>query len=449
MDIDVNEFCDIFEQIDTNKYPPQNNVYYLTGLHGDKIPLSSQDEIIRALDNAINEKNYRLAKAINQHLAYWEIKNKKVIYKHLPLLIHAELSSFCNCECIMCTHCYEKNDRAKYLDIKVIEKFLPTCRLMVINGIGELFIHPKIIEILSKLREYHVQLSVTTNAQYIPTDALPLIGDVFTRICVSCDGATKDTYERIRRGASFEVFKSNCKLLRSALHNDSMFTMSVVSMKQNLLETVELVRLAKKLGFDEIRFGRLSTNSFIGNENDSINKYPNLTTKIMSEALKEGANLGIKVIVPVIYENEIYSVPEAEKEKKELLSSIIFKDTDFYEKLHIKYKELYKDGFFKPDDYSLDGVFKCNGICHWLAYGININSDSQIRPCGEIVRQKNVDNDEDLKLNNLMNNSESVQLRRVFLMGQIPNCCVNCSYLMGHENELLTLDTHEFRKIFI
>ena len=406
-------------------------------------------EILKAINASIEQKDYRLAKALNQYLAFLEVSNDEVMYKHMPVIIHAELSSFCNCECIMCTHCYEKNERAKYLDISVIERYLPTCRFMIINGIGEFFIHPRIIHILSKLKEYQVQLSVTTNAQYIPEDAFPIIGDLFKRVCVSCDGATKYTFEEIRRGASFDVFKSNCKRLRKILQEESIFTMSVVSMKQNLLETVDIVYLAKELGFDEVRFGRLSTNLFIGNEDDSINNYPDLSTMVMSEALKAGTEIGIKVIIPVIYESENYSILDAEQERKNLLETLVFNSSEYYENLHLQYKNLYKEGTFESPMYSTDGRFECKGICHWVAYGVNINSDTQIRPCGEIIRGKNDICDDDLNLNNPMNNNESMRLREVFLSGMIPVCCVNCSYLMGHENDLLKFDSHEFRKIFV
>lgn len=446
MVIDVDAFCDHIDQVIKNK--PSGELV-LTGVQGENISLSNEESIAEALELAVEKKNYRLSKALNQFLACLEVENHAIVYMHQPVIIHAEISSFCNCECIMCTHCYEKNDRAEYLDFTVIERFLPTCRLMVINGIGEFFIHPGIIEILSKLKEYQVQLSVTTNAQYIPADALPLIGDMFKRVCVSCDGATRNTYERIRRGSSFDKFRNNCRLLRAALQKDSVFTMSVVSMKQNLLETAELVRLARDMGFDEVRFGRLSTNPFIGNENDSINNYPNLATMVMTEAVKTGEEIGIKVIIPVIYENEGYSVSEAEREKKLLSDSLMFHDADYYENLHIKYRKLYQEGFFEPARYSMEGRFQCRGICHWTAYGININSDSQIRPCGEIVREKRVRYDQDLSLPNLMNNSESMRLREVYLSGMIPDCCVDCSYLMGHENDLLDFDSHEFRKLFV
>lgn len=446
MNIDINEFYSNIDQIIKNKTEKK---LVLTSTQKETISLSDEDDIVEALNGAIEKKDYKLSKALNQYLACIEVDNKRIVYKHLPVIIHAEISSFCNCECIMCTHCYEKNDRAKYLDLDAIERFLPTCRFMVINGIGELFIHPRIVEILSKLKEYQVQLSVTTNAQYIPADTLPIIGDIFRRVCVSCDGASKNTYEKIRRGSSFDIFRNNCRMLRATLKEESIFTMSVVSMKQNLLETVDIVHLAKELGFDEVRFGRLSTNPFIGNENDSINSYPNLSTMLMNEAMKTGEAIGIKVVIPVIYENEEYSILEAENEKECLLCSLMYRDADYYENLYLKYKELYRKGIFEPTKYSMEGSFKCNGICHWVAYGININSDSQLRPCGEIVRGKSVDDDQDLKLKNLMNNNEAMRLREVFISGMIPDCCMNCSYLMGHENELLSFDSHELRKIFI
>ena len=89
------------------------------------------------MDAAIEKKDYKMVKALNKYLSYIEVKNNAIVYKHLSVIIHVEISIFCNCECIICTHCYEKNDQSKYWDLTVIERFYPTCRGMVINGIGE------------------------------------------------------------------------------------------------------------------------------------------------------------------------------------------------------------------------------------------------------------------------------------------------------------------------
>ena len=422
---------------------------FLTMENGRATDLSDEAALTEAVKERRRAGDYPLAAALNYILALREVAQKRTIYRHLPVIMHVEMSSFCNCACIMCTHCYERNDHARYLDFSLFERFLPTCRWAVINGIGEPFIHPDIVKILSRMKHYGVRLSLTTNAQYLPDDVLPLIGDVFQRICVSCDGAAAETFEEIRRGASFEKFLKNARVIRAHLRGDATFTMSVVSMRQNLLESVDLVRLAIRLGFDEIRFGRLSTNPFIGNEGDSINHYPNLAAQMLHEAKRTGEAAGIKVIIPVIFELD-YDEAAVERERKTLLRSLQRKkDRSYYDNLRVKYQELQSSGLFRQAPYSMEGQFSCEGLCHWTAYGVNINSEGQVRPCGEIVREKNVADDPDVYLDNIMNNPESVRLREVFLSGRIPACCMNCSYLMGHENDMLSFDKERLKLLFV
>ena len=154
--------------------------------------------------------------------------------------------------------------------------------------------------------------------------------DVFRRVCVSCDGASNNIYEKKRCGSSFDTFRDNCRVLRATLKERAVFTMSVVSMKQNLLETVDIVHFVKELWVDEVRYGRLSTNPFIGNEIDIINNFPNLSTMLMDKVVKTGEEIEIKVVIPVIYGNEVYSVLETECEKEYFSNSIMYRDADYY-----------------------------------------------------------------------------------------------------------------------
>ena len=93
--------------------------------------------------------------------------------------------------------------------------------------------------------------------------------------------------DRIRRGASFDTFVKNVKILRGQCPDVQLF-MSVVAMRQNIGEAVELVRLAKELGFEEIRFGRLGSNLFLGNEKDELIYYPNYASAMLEKAKWEG-----------------------------------------------------------------------------------------------------------------------------------------------------------------
>ena len=223
------------------------------------------EELIR---RSKEKKDYPVCKIANNILAVYEVENQTVHYRHTPVMMHIELSSFCDCECIMCRHCYEKNSSAKYLPRKSFYELAPyfaACRIVIINGYGEPFIHPHIAEIISAFEKYGIRLFTTTNIQHLPPGGPDQTNKVFARINVSCDGATAETYESIRRGASFDTFVKNVKILRGQCPDVQLF-MSVVAMRQNIGEAVELVRLAKELGFEEIRFGRLGSNLFLGNE---------------------------------------------------------------------------------------------------------------------------------------------------------------------------------------
>ena len=75
------------------------------------------------------------------------------------------------------------------------------------------------------------------------------IHNSFYSITFSCDACTKETYENIRKGLSFDKFIENVKLLRS--FGDKLpMRMSTVAMRQNLHELPGIVRLAAELKFD-------------------------------------------------------------------------------------------------------------------------------------------------------------------------------------------------------
>ena len=121
--------------------------------------LDDIDDCVRARNLYVSRGQLLIAKIVNYMLAVNEVEQDVAIYRHYPVLLHIELTNRCNCECIMCTHSYTKNDGATFCDISDLEKYFPTCRLIVINGIGEPFLHPDFIELYhSEIPSFIVQL---------------------------------------------------------------------------------------------------------------------------------------------------------------------------------------------------------------------------------------------------------------------------------------------------
>ncbi len=405
--------------------------------------LDDISDLVRGRDFYIARKEYMAAKILNHLLALLEIENQKVSYQHNPVILHLELTDFCNCRCIMCTHSYTKNDQSRFFDITTLEKYFPTCRLVVINGIGEPFAHPDIVKILSTFKEYQIKLSTTTNLTYLPKEILPLISDLFFRLSISCDGARAETFEKIRRNGKFSVFVENAKQVRRLCPN-TVLHMAVTSMRQNLMESSKIVKLASEIGFDEVRFGRLQTNPFLENEGDSLNCVPNLAASVLQSAAKLGEELGITVNIPVIFRGE-FDKEQAEAEKELLFSAPFFHDEDFYETLHQKYIALKQHHQFDEHRYTSKGVIRCEGICHWIALGCNINIYGHVRPCGEIIRDIS-DNDDPAI--DIMNSPEQMELRKLFISGFLPDVCADCSYVLSNEYDWCKMNVEDYRKYY-
>ena len=436
----VERYSDLFWDIDLYgdcNLSYENNVYNL----------SVNSDLLMLIEISKQYKDYTVTKIANNILAVLEIKGNSVEYEHTPVLMHIELSSFCDCECIMCAHCYEKNTKSKYLEEATfleLEKYFPACRLVVINGYGEPFIHPEIKRIISTFDEYGIKIFTTTNMQHLPINSLETIKNVFRRINISCDGATAKTYESIRRNAKFDVFVNNTRILKQNCPEVQLF-MSVVAMRQNILESVELVQLAEKMGFEEIRFGRLGTNDFIENEVDDLINYPNLAKYMFECARTEGKRIGIRVITPIIMKDEKWDLKKVDEEKQRLSRMDFFRDDSYYKKLENKFNELYGASLFEPHEYSTDGSISCQGMCHWIGYGMYINVSGKVRPCSEIPYNRFQEKIEEYVDYNY---TELIEFRKKFISQKVPKACLDCAFIMSDEIGCLKVNIEEYKNYF-
>ena len=410
--------------------------------------LTDHTQLPELIEHSKAKGDYQISKIANNILAVYETEHQMETYSHTPVMIHMELSSFCDCECMMCKHCYEKNSDAQYLSrdkFHELKQYFAACRIVMINGYGEPFIHPQISEIISIFETYQVKIFTTTNLQHLPMDSLPKINKVFARMNVSCDGACAETYESIRRGASFAKFIKNLTILRENCPDVQLF-MSVVAMRQNIEEAVSLVRMAKELGFEEIRFGRLGSNLFLGNEKDELIYYPNFAGRELERAKQEGERIGIRVVTPVIMRNNVIDCKKAEREREQIHEEPFYKGDKYYEGLAEKYKELKESHLFEPHLYSTEGAISCEGLCHWIGFGLYVNSSGKVRPCSEIPYNRGQEKREE----RIDHNYEELKtFRKKFISGEVPRVCMDCAFIMSDEIGCLKVNLREYKNYFL
>jgi sulfatase maturation enzyme AslB (radical SAM superfamily) len=104
----------------------------------------------------------------------------------------------------------------------------------------------------------HLRYSIQTNGLLLKKNfhKFKHITDNLNRIGISIDGATKHTYEKLRRGGVFEMLLENLEFLKSikTFHIHLHF----VVQKENYQEIEQLIELGIKYGVDKIFLDRIT-----------------------------------------------------------------------------------------------------------------------------------------------------------------------------------------------
>ena len=181
----------------------------------------------------------------------------------LPLEAFIEVSARCNLRCRMCpighdTRYRESSGRPAVLGPALFERLRPLFPTLLrghLYGLGEPLLNPHLCDFIAELSAAGVETCCTTNGTLIDDDraeALAVAG--LSRVSLSIDGATADTYESIRRGAYFDDAMRGLHALVAARarHGRPWITINFVAMASNLPELPALVDLAAGLDIREI-----------------------------------------------------------------------------------------------------------------------------------------------------------------------------------------------------
>ncbi len=126
----------------------------------------------------------------------------------------------------------------------------PTLAFM---GLGEPLLHPRFLEMVRYAKERGLRAEVTTNALLLTRElATDLLAAGLDQLVVSIDGATAESFSRVRPGASLKRVVDNVRNLhdlRGPYYGPSLrIGLEFVAMRSNVAELPGLNRLAAQLG---------------------------------------------------------------------------------------------------------------------------------------------------------------------------------------------------------
>ena len=127
-------------------------------INNQAISIYDRKALLDFRQSAIEDKNWQSVKTSNQVLLELDFLEKRIIMDAYPSTLQIEHSSFCNAECIMCSHAFTKNHNAHNLSLELfskIEYLLPYVVNVTLHGVGEAFINTNITHFMRRTYSPH------------------------------------------------------------------------------------------------------------------------------------------------------------------------------------------------------------------------------------------------------------------------------------------------------
>lgn len=177
-----------------------------------------------------------------------------------PDVFEIETTKLCNINppCVMCVrNNYSDRLNAEHISQNIINKLTPyfqDAQEASLCGIGEPLLCPTLFDILAIWKAKNVKTKFFNSNGILLSREMSerLIAAELTKIIISLDAATAQTYQAIRRNRNFEKIKDNIRYLSKLKKNLAVshpeVMLSMVLMKKNLNELPDFIVLANELG---------------------------------------------------------------------------------------------------------------------------------------------------------------------------------------------------------
>jgi MoaA/NifB/PqqE/SkfB family radical SAM enzyme len=190
-----------------------------------------------------------------------EVAGKKSPQERLWRLLQVEAAFACNLRCVMCPW----REMAKTATDKgimtqeiwqSIRPYLSQAQSIDFTGGGEPLLQPRLAQWMAEATAAGCETGFLSNGLLLNEEKLEkILGAGINWICISMDGATTEVYNRIRVGSNFErVCQNVANIARLRKNNLPKTMINFVLMNMNVHQMEEIVRLAGRLGVDQVNF---------------------------------------------------------------------------------------------------------------------------------------------------------------------------------------------------
>lgn len=238
----------------------------------------------------------------NRLLNTIEMRERRRIMKSMPYSMQLEVTTKCNFACIMCARdkYHGKGDdlTTDILDI-VMDQLFPSCQDVIVSSFGEPLLFPRIKEIFGKIdHENGLELGFFTNFVLMTEDmAETIIKSGVGYVNASIDGASKESYEKIRKGGKWDILLDKLAMFQAVkkrLNSETpRMNLCIVGSTLNVEEIPAFVDMAHRFGFDSVKYNH---NMYVDDEHMdylALVHKKELTVRMFRKGFKRAMELGI------------------------------------------------------------------------------------------------------------------------------------------------------------
>jgi radical SAM protein with 4Fe4S-binding SPASM domain len=180
-----------------------------------------------------------------------------------PEKIYLDITEDCNLSCPMCRNEVKADGRTMPFELftRMVDETSAYCKSYSLFIWGEPLIlndFRERVQYVHNNKRPDCNIEISTNGMLLTKDMIKFLRRYEVRVIVSFDSADALTFERIRRGASFERICENSRGL-NCVYEDAPLDIAPATytsiQRENQSELVEIVKTINALGFRRIGFG--------------------------------------------------------------------------------------------------------------------------------------------------------------------------------------------------
>jgi radical SAM protein with 4Fe4S-binding SPASM domain len=355
------------------------------------------------------------------------------------LRVKLDMVTRCQLRCIMCHFAHpDFQENAVVLGGPLLERvaaeLFPRAHEVALSSSAEPLMAPDLPRALELCREHGVPaFHFSTNALSMTEKIMHKIIEVqMPHLTISCDGATKETFEKIRKPARWEPFVRKLELIervrREVGSSAPSLTLTCVLMKSNVREAPDVVRFAHAHGFAQVHFNYMAVMGGLGVEHETVMDIPRLTNRMVAEAKQVGDRLGVAVWCPMPLPEQFEGAADATDAARSdagggsaiggpagELPATSFTVAEF---LNHKNREFLLKAKQKQHH---------NRPCYFPWYYIHVNPDGTVFPCGCWFEFTTFGDFKTQTFEEIWTGPKYRELRRQLYHMQLRDVCANCS----------------------